>query len=1176
MSDVMRMQLDIQSNLEKEVQKSSKAMKGFNSLVESASSKFENIANTVGSKLVGAFKKVEGAIGKILPGFVGLFSAATIFDAVRGVLEMDTAMTQLAFRMGHGAEGARELKGAVFETSGALGISNEKAGELVTTLTEMRVPLDMMGQMSKATGAFAELTGMARERAAELGGSLITAGGMGADAASSMMNGMVQVQRAVGFTTNEMNTLGDSIMNSTQMLNTMGKTGEEIQEFNSGVVELAGAFASVGLEANKATELIDELLDPSKVEDNAFLLSQLGVSMSDAFAGDLNPGELARGFRDMGQQLQNMTGPAAAAMAEQLGMGVREARQLGEMSDEQLNKVAEAMANGEDAAAAMQSQLNDERTPLQNFNAAIEEFKNTIGEVINNFMPDIDAGFKAIGNWIKGAINWFRELPATIKKLVPLALLGLTVLFKVMKTKFFSVATEAGTALSKGVSEGMKQGAEKGKLAIQEAVEDPRAIDLRVRTQQGPGYQEMMKEAELWEARAATSLVGPVKRLAQGTAEWKKQLANSTKPLSKIEASIQRAGQNARARYETTVNERTAVLGAIDARKQEVSQEIQSLRARRQILTAKREAGEIDSREAKELDGIIKRVGKLSAARSKLANERDARSRRYAELERANFRSMTQQQIIEYGKAAQAKVNQVQSNIAAIQQEAEKNTAMYNRTKAATDELLNKERQGIQLTAQETAQLNTLLATQEKQKANMDATNAKLSQANTELDEATQEVTRFNQQTQGMNIDLTAPGEERRFLGLASRIGDRLKLAAGGFKTGLASAGHTLMNSITTAGQAMKEKLNPKNWGAGIRGAVRGMRERRQERRQSGGRRGIMGGGLVGLIAGFLMRFEPVQNMIKNIMESIKPLIENLMNSIKPFVDQITAILIPVITRIVDALIPIVESLMNSLMPVIQSLIDFLMPVIMRLVNILAPIFEMLMKAIGPLLESLFNALMPLIDILLPPLLWVLGAMLEISGKMIETIGNLLKFLVTLPTRIEAAVRPGKTFEELMEQRNIADGAMYRAADAISNVGATMATAGREMRETAFDRPENTQAITAAVAEGTAEGTATAEARTTWEPAQIRALREGIRVEQELTSVTTGGGSAETQTASNAAVTAEASQATAEASERELTLLEQQELRSQRRHEEMMEMLLGLNRTMSGGGPRPNPISGGL
>jgi len=107
MADVIRMQLDIQNNLQKELEKSTKKMKGFNLLLEDSASKFEGLdkktsvinkkidimgegikkaAGSVKNGLGKAFETVGDVIDTIVPGFLTIFSFPKLFFVIQNTV----------------------------------------------------------------------------------------------------------------------------------------------------------------------------------------------------------------------------------------------------------------------------------------------------------------------------------------------------------------------------------------------------------------------------------------------------------------------------------------------------------------------------------------------------------------------------------------------------------------------------------------------------------------------------------------------------------------------------------------------------------------------------------------------------------------------------------------------------------------------------------------------------------------------------------------------------------------------------------------------------------------------------------------------------------------------------------------------------------------------------------
>ena len=1154
MSDVLRMQLDIQNNLEKDLEKSTKKMKGFNSLIEDAASKFENVGKTITKFVIGGLKSMGRVISQIIPGFAALFSVSTIIDAVRGVLEMNKSLTQLSHRMGHGAQGARVLQQTVYNVNAELGIGVEKAEELVSTLTTMRVPLDMMEGMTRTTGLFAELTGLSADRAAELGGNLVTIGRMGQEAVDGIMASMVGVQRAVGLTESEMNSLSDTIGSSTQMLNQMGKTAGEIEQYNRGVVKLAAAFASVGVEAGKVLSIMDDLLDPGEVEKHAFLLSQLGVSLGDAFEGNIDPAQLVSGFRDLGQTLSGMTGPAAAAMADQLGMSVRDLRQMAELGDDQLASVANAMADGASGAEAMAAAFNEEATGMQKFERAMEKIKGFIGETAMKFMPVIESLFGWIAEnaekftgWVSTAIDWFMKLPNIVKMAIPLLIAGVILFFRFMRRRFATTATDASKSLETGVAEGITQGSRKGALAMRQEFANAKEIDLRVRTEKGAGFQGMMADAELMEIRAS-SMGGAFGNVMRRTAEIHRNLAMSTKPLSASSEKLKSMSETNRQNLEISKNERKMIEGAFKVREQSLKADSRSLQPRLAYLKAQERSGKLTGEEAYQMGVIEKRINRnrqLREAGNKRQNDFILFNAR--EQDRL-MKRLSDEQIINLGIEQQERRRNAEQQKANLSDQLSKETERMNLLKLAQEDLDNQLNAGNISVAEKVRLQDEIAIKQKEQQEVLSGINAGLMEQEGILSDVDARLTSITTESGRRGLGLVEGAKAiEGTVSVFGRISDIARTAGRNLTTSVTGAVDRFATGARAAAGAFADRFRKENIGATLRGGARAVG--RGAAAAGRGAAGAMGGimkvlGPIGMLVGILTRLEPVQEMLRQVMEKLRAPLQSLAER-----------LMPIIQNVIDMLMPIIDNLVEAIMPLVDILITTLVPIIQRILNVLGPLFNTLVRALGPILESLFSALMPLIEVLLPPLLWALGALIEVLGRAVGIWGRLLKFILELPERITHALprtlggNGGRgTFEASSElQAN----AFYRVADSVANMGDQLSEAGKAMRETAFDpsSPDTASAFTDSVAEGTARGSAQAEIRRTWEPAQLRALRDGIQQEQAMTEVISGG-SNEDRIANNSDRQVELLEAEVTELRRQNELLEQQTRMEEQNHEE--------------------------
>ena len=102
-------------------------------------------------------------------------------------------------------------------------------------------------------------------------------GRLGTAETKNVLTQMVYVQRTVGLTATDMADLSDTIVTTTRFLHQFGQSGAQIAKFNTDTVKLPGAFTKVGLSAKEAGDIIQKIIDPGQIEDNALLIAKLGI-----------------------------------------------------------------------------------------------------------------------------------------------------------------------------------------------------------------------------------------------------------------------------------------------------------------------------------------------------------------------------------------------------------------------------------------------------------------------------------------------------------------------------------------------------------------------------------------------------------------------------------------------------------------------------------------------------------------------------------------------------------------------------------------------------------------------------------------------------------------------------------------------------------------------------------
>jgi len=277
--------LDIQTNLLKTMQGLNDTLANTNDLLVKNQKNFKELDKQT-DKIADRYSDIEKRqrsinsltekFGKLLQGIVkvigtiagpllGIFSLAGITDAIKGVLGYQQAFIDLSYTMGQSGKTYGAYVGAMHNIVQTTGIAQEKAEMLVVSLAKMRVPVKDIATLGNTTAMFSEITGVGADNAARLAGELTRTGKVGAKGVQNVMFAMVQVQRSVGMTNEEMEQLSDEIITDTKLLHQMGKTDAEIAKFAKGTAQLAGAFTKVGLTIQDTQDMLDRFIDPTTI-----------------------------------------------------------------------------------------------------------------------------------------------------------------------------------------------------------------------------------------------------------------------------------------------------------------------------------------------------------------------------------------------------------------------------------------------------------------------------------------------------------------------------------------------------------------------------------------------------------------------------------------------------------------------------------------------------------------------------------------------------------------------------------------------------------------------------------------------------------------------------------------------------------------------------------------------
>jgi len=385
------------SGLEKNLSKSS-------STSDVIADNMKDVSTEVGNSKKGVdilqkgFESLKNTIKRVGSVFAGAFAFGSIMDVASKIFEIDSSIRNLSFRMGDAGKNITQFKKDIFDISSNTGMATDEVVRLYINLVKMRVPLQDVRQLAEDTANFARITGVAAESAGRLSGELSRTGRLGQEAISGLLNNIVKAQRAFGLTEESVEALTDGMIETTQILNQMGKDSQFIEHFNKGLVGMVAGFESVGLKAQDALDIVNKLLDPGQIEDNMMLYAKLGISMEDAISGNIDPQQMMEGLQGIGAELKNMSGPAAAAMARQLGIPLNQLRQMAEMDVSAVSRELGASAN---ASAELSKSAQDQKGPLEKIQDFWNKIKNTVAATLDYVFPIVESVVEKLGGFLE-------------------------------------------------------------------------------------------------------------------------------------------------------------------------------------------------------------------------------------------------------------------------------------------------------------------------------------------------------------------------------------------------------------------------------------------------------------------------------------------------------------------------------------------------------------------------------------------------------------------------------------------------------------------------------------------------------------------------------------------------------------------------------------------------------
>lgn len=427
-----------------------------------------------------AMNSMESRFGKVAMGIVGLIGGILLRGLSRAIDLQDQLVKtfiQLPRTIQMGGKAISDFGDKIAEGEAEIGRIAMTVGapltdiaQLFTSLAKQRVPTQDLEEMTRLSFLGAKALGANVDQMGSLMGMLRVVGHLNMQQLGSgptgLLGNLTRIQNATGITETEMSGLLTQISKTAQYMAGWGSSAQDIENMAEATAKLTGMFGKLGLGAERAGEIMDKLMDPSQIGENAMMIRQMGLSMNEymqmlkggavdqnkltmglvksaeagaAMAKNVNPFAaqqiaVMRGFKNV-TEMQRIAQEGAKTMAD-MKSGVVDFNQ----------KAAEGMSSIKDQWGKLKGTMQGAMMPIfSKLMGLLTDVFTQIGKVILDHGPQIQAFFKTIGDKL-AKVNW-AKIGESIGKLFGFFAKGVQILPKLLPLLLGVVGVLAGFKL---------------------------------------------------------------------------------------------------------------------------------------------------------------------------------------------------------------------------------------------------------------------------------------------------------------------------------------------------------------------------------------------------------------------------------------------------------------------------------------------------------------------------------------------------------------------------------------------------------------------------------------------------------------------------------------------------------------------------------------------------------
>ena len=387
----------------KEQEKEGKQTKANTSAIKNATDALKDFNNNIGDT-TDALKVLYLKDMVLAGGILGLGKA--LIDTAVKILTFNSELHRTVINAGKGAAGVEAYSKTVVNLGKSMGATQEDAQKVVKTLAELQYlgSAKEIESAAEASYGLARAFGISHEEVTQNTVELQKWGQVSAKTTTAMYADLMKVAQANGLTKNGVNAIMKTTTEWSGMLKAFGKTAPmDVQRYNMSLAKTVSALEKVGISAQTSTKLLEDLTDPTQIEANIPAYAALGISITDAISGNIDPEKMGAGLKEFGEKLKQMGPIAGAQYAKAMGVSYKDAIKAASADMAEASQVD--MTPEEKSAEAMKQLTEATKSTTEK----IQDIFTKIGAKLRSFGPLVMIVGGTLINFLMKRINKAQE-----------------------------------------------------------------------------------------------------------------------------------------------------------------------------------------------------------------------------------------------------------------------------------------------------------------------------------------------------------------------------------------------------------------------------------------------------------------------------------------------------------------------------------------------------------------------------------------------------------------------------------------------------------------------------------------------------------------------------------------------------------------------------------------------